>query len=110
MNKLLMEENDRLQKQVSQLVYENGYYRQQTQSVRVLPLIAQLLLPLPHLPFQAAAPLCLCSPLRRCFAAGGAGDHGHELRVGRHQRPPERGRGAATSPAARRGPCRVRTT
>ncbi|CAL4958811.1 unnamed protein product [Urochloa decumbens] len=32
MNKLLMEENDRLQKQVSQLVYENGYYRQQTQS------------------------------------------------------------------------------
>ncbi|XP_066316887.1 homeobox-leucine zipper protein HOX29-like isoform X3 [Miscanthus floridulus] len=32
MNKLLMEENDRLQKQVTQLVYENGYYRQQTQS------------------------------------------------------------------------------
>ncbi|XP_062215818.1 homeobox-leucine zipper protein HOX29-like [Phragmites australis] len=32
MNKLLMEENDRLQKQVSRLVYENGYYRQQTQS------------------------------------------------------------------------------
>lgn len=30
MNKLLMEENDRLQKQVSQLVYENGYFRQQT--------------------------------------------------------------------------------
>lgn len=29
MNKLLMEENDRLQKQVSQLVYENGYFRQQ---------------------------------------------------------------------------------
>jgi hypothetical protein len=28
-----MEENDRLQKQASQLVYENGYYRQQTQSV-----------------------------------------------------------------------------
>jgi hypothetical protein len=57
MNKLLMEENDRLQKQVSQLVYENGYYRQQTQSVRVLPLIAQLLLPLPlpHLPFQACS-------------------------------------------------------
>lgn len=34
MNKLLMEENDRLQKQVSQLVYENGYFRQHTQSVR----------------------------------------------------------------------------
>ncbi|KAL5976788.1 Homeobox-leucine zipper protein ATHB-15 [Asimina triloba] len=33
MNKLLMEENDRLQKQVSQLVYENGYYRQQNQNV-----------------------------------------------------------------------------
>ncbi|KAJ8434312.1 hypothetical protein Cgig2_009937 [Carnegiea gigantea] len=33
MNKLLMEENDRLQKQVSQLVYENGYFRQQTQKV-----------------------------------------------------------------------------
>ncbi|KAH1237864.1 Homeobox-leucine zipper protein ATHB-15 [Glycine max] len=31
MNKLLMEENDRLQKQVSQLVYENGYFRQHTQ-------------------------------------------------------------------------------
>ncbi|XAR72539.1 hypothetical protein NMG60_11019217 [Bertholletia excelsa] len=33
MNKLLMEENDRLQKQVSHLVYENGYMRQQLQSV-----------------------------------------------------------------------------
>ncbi|PIA64737.1 hypothetical protein AQUCO_00100306v1 [Aquilegia coerulea] len=32
MNKLLMEENDRLQKQVSQLVYENGYFRQQPQT------------------------------------------------------------------------------
>ncbi|KAK9102329.1 hypothetical protein Sjap_019583 [Stephania japonica] len=32
MNKLLMEENDRLQKQVSQLVYENGFFRQQTQT------------------------------------------------------------------------------
>ncbi|XP_068652808.1 homeobox-leucine zipper protein REVOLUTA-like [Aristolochia californica] len=32
MNKLLMEENERLQKQVSQLVYENGYMRQQLQS------------------------------------------------------------------------------
>ncbi|GAB4842290.1 Homeobox-leucine zipper protein ATHB-15 [Ancistrocladus abbreviatus] len=31
MNKLLMEENDRLQKQVSQLVYENGHFRQRTQ-------------------------------------------------------------------------------
>ncbi|TKY60131.1 Homeobox-leucine zipper protein HOX32 [Spatholobus suberectus] len=29
MNKLLMEENDRLQKQVSHLVYENGYMKQQ---------------------------------------------------------------------------------
>ncbi|KAF5790305.1 putative START domain-containing protein [Helianthus annuus] len=29
MNKLLMEENDRLQKHVSQLLYENGYMRQQ---------------------------------------------------------------------------------
>uniref|UniRef100_A0A5B6YRS8 Putative homeobox-leucine zipper protein HOX32 n=1 Tax=Davidia involucrata TaxID=16924 RepID=A0A5B6YRS8_DAVIN len=33
MNKLLMEENDRLQKQVSHLVYENGYMRQQMQNV-----------------------------------------------------------------------------
>jgi len=33
MNKLLMEENDRLQKQVSHLVYENGYFRQHTQNV-----------------------------------------------------------------------------
>ncbi|XXG89591.1 hypothetical protein AAC387_Pa12g1557 [Persea americana] len=32
MNKLLMEENDRLQKQVSQLVDENGYMRQQLQN------------------------------------------------------------------------------
>ncbi|KHG04070.1 Homeobox-leucine zipper ATHB-8 -like protein [Gossypium arboreum] len=31
MNKLLMEENDRLQKQVSQLVYEKSYFRQQSQ-------------------------------------------------------------------------------
>ncbi|XP_057477581.1 homeobox-leucine zipper protein ATHB-8-like [Actinidia eriantha] len=35
MNKLLMEENDRLQKQVSQLVYENGYFRQQTQNAKI---------------------------------------------------------------------------
>nr|AIV98135.1 class III HD-Zip protein HDZ2 [Cunninghamia lanceolata] len=35
MNKLLMEENDRLQKQVSQLVYENNYMRQQLQNASV---------------------------------------------------------------------------
>ncbi|KAL9247356.1 hypothetical protein vseg_020797 [Gypsophila vaccaria] len=35
MNRLLMEENDRLQKQVSQLVYENGYFRQQTQKAGI---------------------------------------------------------------------------
>lgn len=33
MNKLLMEENDRLQKQVSQLVCENGYMKQQLTTV-----------------------------------------------------------------------------
>ncbi|CAK9141150.1 unnamed protein product [Ilex paraguariensis] len=33
MNKLLMEENDRLQKQVSHMVYENGYMRQQLVTV-----------------------------------------------------------------------------
>ncbi|KAL3632363.1 Homeobox-leucine zipper protein ATHB-14 [Castilleja foliolosa] len=33
MNKLLMEENDRLQKQVSHLVYDNGHMRQQLQIV-----------------------------------------------------------------------------
>ncbi|EPS70991.1 hypothetical protein M569_03762, partial [Genlisea aurea] len=33
MNKLLMEENDRLQKQVSQLVYDNGFMRQQLHTV-----------------------------------------------------------------------------
>ncbi|XP_039128931.1 homeobox-leucine zipper protein HOX9 [Dioscorea cayenensis subsp. rotundata] len=33
MNKLLMEENERLQKQVSQLVHENAYMRQQLQKV-----------------------------------------------------------------------------
>ncbi|XP_039017426.1 homeobox-leucine zipper protein REVOLUTA-like isoform X2 [Hibiscus syriacus] len=33
MNKLLMEENDRLQKQVSQLVCENGYMKQQLHTV-----------------------------------------------------------------------------
>ncbi|KEH36075.1 class III homeodomain leucine zipper protein [Medicago truncatula] len=32
MNKLLMEENDRLQKQVSHLVYENTFFRQHTQN------------------------------------------------------------------------------
>ncbi|KAK9124258.1 hypothetical protein Sjap_013860 [Stephania japonica] len=35
MNRLLMEENERLQKQVSQLVYENGYMRQQLQNASV---------------------------------------------------------------------------
>ena len=33
MNKLLMEENDRLQKQVTQLVHENAKVRQQLQNV-----------------------------------------------------------------------------
>lgn len=33
MNKLLMEENERLQKQVSQLVNENGFMRQQLHTV-----------------------------------------------------------------------------
>ncbi|KAK2370826.1 homeobox-leucine zipper protein ATHB-15 [Trifolium repens] len=33
MNKLLMEENDRLQKQVSQLVNENGFMRQQVNTI-----------------------------------------------------------------------------
>ncbi|KAG6516950.1 hypothetical protein ZIOFF_020325 [Zingiber officinale] len=33
LNKLLMEENDRLQKQVSQLVYDNGYMRQRLHNV-----------------------------------------------------------------------------
>ncbi|XP_074286984.1 homeobox-leucine zipper protein ATHB-8-like [Silene latifolia] len=36
MNKLLMEENDRLQKQVAHLVYENSYFRQQTQNAGAL--------------------------------------------------------------------------
>lgn len=40
MNKLLMEENDRLQKQVSQLVYENTYFRQHTQNVKAFNLHA----------------------------------------------------------------------
>eukprot|EP00252_Welwitschia_mirabilis_P026268 TRINITY_DN8537_c0_g2_i4.p1 TRINITY_DN8537_c0_g2~~TRINITY_DN8537_c0_g2_i4.p1 ORF type:complete len:621 (-),score=81.81 TRINITY_DN8537_c0_g2_i4:78-1940(-) len=35
MNKLLMEENDRLQKQVSQLIYENGCFRQQLHNAPV---------------------------------------------------------------------------
>nr|GLL35154.1 homeobox-leucine zipper protein ATHB-15-like [Ipomoea trifida] len=35
MNKLLMEENARLQKQVSQLVYENGHFRRQTPSTGI---------------------------------------------------------------------------
>jgi homeobox-leucine zipper protein len=34
MNKLLMEENERLQKQVSQLVHENAYMKQQLQIVQ----------------------------------------------------------------------------
>ncbi|KAK9132686.1 hypothetical protein Scep_012214 [Stephania cephalantha] len=36
MNKLLMEENDRLQKQVSQFVYENGYMKNQLQNISFL--------------------------------------------------------------------------
>ncbi|OVA00325.1 Homeobox domain [Macleaya cordata] len=36
MNKLLMEENDRLQKQVSQFVYENGYMKQQLHNASAL--------------------------------------------------------------------------
>lgn len=43
MNKLLMEENDRLQKQVSQLVYENSFFRQQTQTVSNLLLLSNLM-------------------------------------------------------------------
>lgn len=39
MNKLLMEENDRLQKQVSQLVYENSFFRQHTHNNVPFPLI-----------------------------------------------------------------------
>ncbi|XP_042433529.1 homeobox-leucine zipper protein HOX32-like isoform X2 [Zingiber officinale] len=35
MNKLLMEENDRLRKQVSELVYQNGYMRQQVHNASV---------------------------------------------------------------------------
>jgi homeobox-leucine zipper protein len=38
MNKLLMEENDRLQKQVSRLVYENGYMRTHLNNVRFYPI------------------------------------------------------------------------
>ena len=60
MNKLLMEENDRLQKQVTQLVYENGYYRQQTQSVRV-SLSHRLIAPLPLSHLLSLPLLCLCS-------------------------------------------------
>ncbi|KAK9151077.1 hypothetical protein Syun_009386 [Stephania yunnanensis] len=36
MNKLLMEENDRLQKQVSQFVYENGYMKNQLQNASLV--------------------------------------------------------------------------
>ena len=41
MNKLLMEENDRLQKQVSQLVCENGFMRQQLHTVRDFILLVE---------------------------------------------------------------------
>lgn len=40
MNKLLMEENDRLQKQVSHLVYENSFFRQQTQNVMEIKILS----------------------------------------------------------------------
>jgi homeobox-leucine zipper protein len=39
MNKLLMEENERLQKQVSQLFHENAYMKQQLQNVQNVSLI-----------------------------------------------------------------------
>lgn len=43
MNKLLMEENDRLQKQVSRLVHENAYMRQQLQNVcHILPSLPRI--------------------------------------------------------------------
>lgn len=41
MNKLLMEENERLQKQVSQLVHENAYMKQQLQSVSQVLLLGR---------------------------------------------------------------------
>lgn len=52
-----------------------------------------------------------CEPTNKPSVAGGLGDDGHELRVGRHQRRPaeRRGGGGATAgSAARREPCRVR--
>jgi homeobox-leucine zipper protein len=42
MNKLLMEENERLQKQVSQLVHENAHMRQQLQNVSCLQAMLML--------------------------------------------------------------------
>ncbi|KAK8931138.1 Homeobox-leucine zipper protein HOX32 [Platanthera zijinensis] len=42
MNELLMEENDRLQKQVSHLVYENGYVRQQVHNICMRSLTASI--------------------------------------------------------------------
>lgn len=45
MNKLLMEENDRLQKQVSRLVYKNGYMRQQLRTVSSYKLFHVCLVP-----------------------------------------------------------------
>ncbi|KAI4376292.1 hypothetical protein MLD38_014074 [Melastoma candidum] len=62
MNKLLMEENDRLQKQVSHLVYENSYFRQQTQNTAATDTSSDSVVtsgqhhttPLPHPPRDAS--------------------------------------------------------
>ena len=73
MNKLLMEENDRLQKQVSHLVHENGYFRQQMQTVSVIDLFYHLILGsvgygLKHLVYWFV-----------CVRLGCVSDHRHEL-------------------------------
>lgn len=70
MNKLLMEENDRLQKQVSQLVYNNGYMRQQLHPVSLdlsyWPLDLDLDLGVPLIFCHLVMPNCssvFCLPL-----------------------------------------------
>ncbi|KAL9679509.1 hypothetical protein QQ045_017373 [Rhodiola kirilowii] len=67
MNKLLMEENDRLQKQVSQLVSENGYFRQHTPKLATKDTSCESVVTsgqhqlVPHHPARDASPAGLVS-------------------------------------------------
>ena len=75
MNKLLMEENDRLQKQVSHLVYENGHMKHQLHTVTSSTFVS----------FKTLLSYCYIFLLNSCnllfWNAGFWDDHRQELWV-----------------------------